>query len=214
MDGKLKSLDQGIPKPQQKLNRFLKNLSKKIMVATKRNSNKKIRIFFQDEGRFGRISQLKKSWSAKGKRLVVPAQHIRQYTYTFAAIEPKSGETVSLILPEVNGETMSLFLAEVAARNPEDYLLMVLDGAAWHKSKALVVPHNMKLIFLPPYSPELNPVEQLWKAMRGKWFANKLFNTMDALEDNLVQALRWVESSNDWVKSFSLYNWINYAIPI
>lgn len=171
-------------------------------------------MFFQDEGRFGRISQLKKAWSPRGKRLIVPAQHIRQYTYTFAAIEPKTGQTVSLILPEVNGETMSLFLAEVATRYPQDHLLMVLDGAAWHKSKALIVPQNMKLIFLPPYSPELNPVEQLWKAMRSKWFANQLFTAMDTLEDKLVEALRWVETSAEWVKSFSLYHWINYAISI
>jgi transposase len=168
-------------------------------------------VFFQDEGRFGRISQLKKAWSAKGKRLTVPAQHIRQYTYSFSAIEPKTGDSVSLILPEVNGETMSLFLAEVASRYPEDHLVMVLDGAAWHKSKSLAVPANMQLVFLPPYSPELNPVEQLWKGLRSKWFANKLFQTMQALEDQLVQALQWVAHSTQWVKSFSNYHWLRYS---
>ncbi len=143
---------------------------------------------------------------------MVPAQHIRQYTYAFAAIEPKTGESVSLILPEVNGQTMSLFLAEVASRYPEEQVVMVLDGAAWHKSKELVIPETMTLIFLPPYSPELNPVEQLWKGMRSQWFANRFFESMDVLEDALVEALRWVESSLPWVQSFSLYHWIEYAL--
>jgi transposase len=169
-------------------------------------------LFFQDEGRFGRISQLRRCWGPKGKRAVVPAQHIRQYTYAFAAIEPKTGESVSLILPEVNGQTMSLFLAEVASRYPEEQVVMVLDGAAWHKSKELVIPETMTLIFLPPYSPELNPVEQLWKGMRSQWFANRFFESMDVLEDALVEALRWVESSLPWVQSFSLYHWIEYAL--
>jgi transposase len=170
-------------------------------------------VFFQDEARFGRISQLRRCWGPPGKRAIVSAQHIRQYTYTFAALEPLTGETVSLILPSVNGLTMSIFLAELSRRCPDNHLAVVLDGAGWHKSRDLIVPDNVTLIYLPPYSPELNPVEQLWKTTRGRWFANKLFESMDALEDKLVEALRWVESVPDLIRSFSLYPWIQYAIP-
>lgn len=105
-----------------------------------------------------------------------------------------------------------MHLAEIARRYPHDHLVVVLDGAGWHKSKELVIPENMDLLPLPPYSPELNPVEQLWKTIRGKWFANKLFQSMDALEDNLVEALCWVESSPELVQSFSLYSWIKSAL--
>lgn len=143
----------------------------------------------------------------------MPAQHIRQYTYTFAALEPLTGETVSLILPSVNGVTMSIFLGELSQSYPDNHLAVVLDGAGWHKCKELVVPDNITLVFLPPYSPELNPVEQLWKTMRGKWFANKLFESMDTLENNLVDALRWVSSVPDLIRSFGLYSWIQCAIP-
>lgn len=172
-----------------------------------------MRLFFQDEGRFGRISQLRRCWGPKAWRAIVPAQHIRQYTYGFAAIEPATGQTVSLILPKVNAETMSVFLAEMANRYPQDHLVVVRDGAGWHQSHELQVPEETTLIFLPPYSPELNPVEQLWKLLRGKYFANKLFDTMDHLEDTLEEALRWVESAVGTVRSFALYSWIKYAIP-
>jgi len=89
---------------------------------------------------------------------------VRQYTYAYAALSAHDGVLDSLILPCVNAATMSLFLAEVARRHPEDFIVMVLDGAGWHHAGDLKVPENMKLVFLPPYSPELNPTEHLWEA--------------------------------------------------
>lgn len=142
----------------------------------------------------------------------MPAQHIRQYTYAYAAIEPKTGETVSLMLPLVNTEAMNMHLAEIASRYPDNQIALVLDGAGWHTTDHLSIPENLTLIFLPPYSPELNPVEQLWKAMRQNWFTNLLFDSMASLEDKLVSVLRWVENHPDWVKSFAGYDWILSAI--
>jgi transposase len=107
---------------------------------------------------------------------------------------------------------MNLHLEEISKRYPEQHIVLVLDNAAWHKSQELVVPENMTLLPLPPYSPELNPVEQLWKAMRRQWFGNKLFDTMDALENELVQALRWIENTPEWVQTFAGYSWIVSAI--
>lgn len=173
-----------------------------------KTTDRPVRLFFQDEGRFGRISQLASSWGPIAQRAVVPAQHIRQYTYAFAAIEPKTGETVSLMLPLVNTEAMNLHLEEIARRYPNDHIVLVLDGAGWHKSQDLRVPEHMTLIPLPPYSPELNPVEQLWKSLRQNWFANLLFDNMASLESLLVKVLRWVENHPDWVKSFASYDWI------
>lgn len=107
---------------------------------------------------------------------------------------------------------MSLFLAEVAARYPLETIVLAVDGAPWHKGKELTIPENIHLLFLPPYSPELNPVEQLWKGMRLRWFANCLFETLSKMEDKLEEALKWVENTHSWVKSFSLYHWIDYAL--
>jgi len=93
----------------------------------------------------------------------VGARIVREYTYAFAALSPHAGTLDTMVLPEVNAFALSVFLAEVAQRHPHDDILMVRDGAGWHRAKDLRIPENMRLLPLPPYSPELNPVEHLGK---------------------------------------------------
>jgi transposase len=160
--------------------RRLKSSSKKLpelIRSVTEIAKKPVRIFFQDEARFGKICQLRKVWLPKGERSEVKAQHIRQYLYAYSAIEPKTGESVSLILPYANTACMTLFLQELSERYPEDEIVLVLDGAGWHRSRGLVVPSNIRLVCLPPYSPQLNPVEQLWKGLRSRFFGNSYFDT-------------------------------------
>jgi transposase len=195
--------------------RRLKPSSKKLpefVNAVTKIVNKPVRIFFQDEARFGKICQVRKVWLPKGERSVVEAQHIRQYLYAYSAIEPKTGESVSLIFPYADTACMTLFLQELSERYAEDEIVLVLDGAGWHRSGGLVVPVNIRLICLPPYSPQLNPVEQLWKGVRTRFFGNAYFETLDAVEAHLVKALRWVEANTAWVKSFAYFPYIQHAI--
>ena len=86
----------------------------------------------------------------------------REYVYAYAAVSLSDGKLDTLILPTVNTACMQIFLEEVASRYPEERIVMVLDCAGWHRSVALKVPSNRVLMQLPPYSPELNPVEHLW----------------------------------------------------
>jgi len=138
----------------------------------------------------------------------VSVQIVREYTYLFGATSPHDGVLDTLILPEVNAEAMSLFLAEVALRHSQDYILMVLDGAGWHRARDLVTPPNMRLVFLPPYSPELNPMEHVWEEIREKWFPNRVFNSLEAVEDRLVQAVRYLESQRQLVASITGFDWV------
>ncbi len=103
----------------------------------------------------------------------------------------------SLVLTWVNAETMSLFLAEVAQRHAKDFIVMVMDQAGWHLAGDLAVPANMRLIYLPPYSPELNPAEHLWEAVREDCFANHVFADLDAVEVALTKGLVALESDPD-----------------
>ena len=103
---------------------------------------------------------------------------------------------------------MSIFLAEVARRHPEEFMVMVLDGAGWHRANSLIVPENMRLEALPPYSPQLNPVEYLWDEIREKWFANEVFDSLEGVEDRLVEALVALERNQDWVSSITGCDWI------
>ena len=137
---------------------------------------------------------------------------VREYTYAYAAVSPADGVLDSLVLPVVNADAMSLFLAEVSQRHPDDFILMVMDKAGWHQAKDLKVPKNMRIIFLPPYSPELNPVEHLWEEIREKWFPNRVFESLDAVESVLVDALHSLEQSPEKVASITGFDWINNLI--
>ena len=89
---------------------------------------------------------------------------------------------------------------------------MVLDGAGWHKNQAIPLPGNIKLLFLPPYSPELNPVEHLWDDLREKSFHNRVFDSIDALENHLEQELAAFEENPQRAKSITHWPWIINAL--
>ena len=113
----------------------------------------------------------------------------QEYTYAYAAVSVADGQMDSLILPHVNGACMQLFLDEVASRYPHERIVMVLDGAGWHQSESMHLAPNLTLLPLPPYAPELNPVEHIWDELREKYFHNRVFDSIDALEDHLENAL-------------------------
>lgn len=163
---------------------------------------------FQDESRFGRINEPRRCWAPPGIRPESCAQFVREYIYVYAAVSPHDGVLDSLILPEVNAEAMSIFLEEVSNRHPEDFIIMVLDGAGWHRAKALRVPSNMRLISLPPYSPQLNPLENIWEEIREKWFSNKVFIDLDSVIDTLTEALLTLENDKKRVHKISGFKWI------
>ncbi len=163
---------------------------------------------FQDEGRFGLLGTPRRCWAPRSIRPVVGARLQRKYLYAFAAVSPHDGVLDSLILPWVNAETMSLFLATVAERHSDEFIVMVMDQAGWHIAGNLQVPRNMRIILLPPYSPELNPAEHLWEALREDWFANTVFHDLDAVEDALDNGLIALESDPQRTQTMTGFKWI------
>jgi len=138
---------------------------------------------------------------------------VREYEYAFAAVSPHDGTLDTLVLPGVHTEAMGVFLAEVAQRHADEFILLVLDGAGWHRAKRLPIPANMKLIFLPAWSPQLNPVEHVWDEVREKWFSNRVFANMAALEEQLVTALTVLEDDPPRMASLTGFDWIR-SIPL
>ena len=171
-----------------------------------------VKLMFQDEARFGRISDVRRCWAPFPMRPLCRAMLTHEYTYVYGAVDVLSGEFDSLILPHVNTDCTQLFLDEVAARHPQRRIIMVLDGAGWHRSAALRVPPNMRLLSLPPYAPELNPVEHIWDELREKYFHNKAFDSLDALEDQLFEGLLALEQDQPRVQSIVAWDWITNAL--
>ncbi len=167
--------------------------------------NSKIRLMFEDEAGFGRINKPKYCWCRKGERPSVPCQHIREYRYAYGAVEPLTGDSFFLVLPYSNTVCMNLFLQELSLAYSKDYILLVCDGAAWHKAKTLSMPENIRLFFLPPATPEMNPIEQIWSWLRRHGFRNEIFPTLDKVVERLCDTINSLSASI--VKSITARDW-------
>jgi transposase len=133
---------------------------------------------------------------------------VREYTHVFGSVSPQDGELISLILPHADTPAMSLYLAEVSRRHPHEHILMFLDRAGWHQAKALVVPDNLTLDWLPPYSPQCNPQELVWREIRRAPFGNHDYDSMDRVEAALERRLRQLESAPAQIQSLTGFDWI------
>ena len=125
---------------------------------------------FGDEARFGRMNRPRPCWAPIGIRPKVASQLIREYVYLYGAVSPKDGTCVYLVMPAPDTECFQIFLETVAKKYYKELILLFVDGAGNHCSDELEIPANIILHLLPPYSPELNPQENLWDEIREKIF--------------------------------------------
>lgn len=131
--------------------------------------------------------------------------------YAFAAVEPTTGRDFCLVLPAVSTLAMSEFLRRFAATLAKDeHAVMVLDGAGWHTSHDLVVPPNVSLLRLPPYSPELNPVERIWLYLRERHLSHRVHDGARAIIDAVCAA--WCLLTPERLRSLCNYPWIMQVI--
>ncbi len=173
--------------------------------------NRPVLLFAQDEGRFGRISDVRRAWSPLGVRPQAPRQVIRTYLYVFTAVCPALGRMTSLILPWANTAMMNIFLSQVAEDFSDYFILMLADQAGWHVSQDLKVPENIRLIKLPPRSPELNPSEHIWEELREKNFANKACRDLDEVEDTLCQGLNDLAKNPEKLRSMTNFPYLKFT---
>jgi transposase len=166
---------------------------------------------FQDEARFGRITSTSKAWAPIGIRPAVAAQLVREYIYVYGSVEPKTGDTFNLILPNADTVCMQLYLNQLSETYLRKIIVLFADSAIWHTTDELVIPTNIRLIPLPPYSPELNPEEHVWDHIREKYFPNKTFPSLDALEEALCEALKKVSLETDVIKKLTNFSWLHYG---
>lgn len=141
-----------------------------------------------DESRFGLLSIQRRCLTARGVKPVVPYQHRFKNFYLFGAYAPGSGDHFTLELPYCNTDCFQVWLDEFSRHKPEEFKIVILDNGAFHKAARLNVPFNISLLFLPPYSPELNPAEMIWRWIKDK-LGNKVYDTLDLLTEALAGIL-------------------------
>ena len=165
-------------------------------------------IWFQDEARFGQQNTTTRVWAKKGSRPRAVQQQQFEYAYLFGAVCPSSGATEALISPSVNKEVMSLHLQQISQRTkPGRHALVVMDGAGWHQ-EALSQPFsNLSIIKIPPYSPELNPMEQVWSWLRQHHLANRCFKGYEDIVETCSRAWNDFISESSRVISMCTRQW-------
>lgn len=123
-----------------------------------------------------------KGLTAKGIKPICTFQQVFKSLYLFGAFSPITGDHFELEMPHCNTETFQVFLTEFSEKSPDEFKIILLDNGAFHKAKRLTIPDNIALLFIPPYSPELNPAEKIWWQMK-RAFSGKLHKTLDMVSD-------------------------------
>lgn len=165
-------------------------------------------IWFQDEARVGQRGTLTRTWAAKGTRPRLTRQQQFENAYIYGAVCPEQDQAVALVLPVANTHGMLEHLKEISAQVPPGrHAVIILDQAAWHTTKKLKIFDNISLLSLPPASPELNPVEQVWQRLRDVWLANRCFDGYEAIVEACCQAWNWFVDTPNQVRQLCSRQW-------
>jgi transposase len=164
-----------------------------------------------DEARFGQQGTTTRVWARKGTRPTAVKQTRYEWVYLYAAVEPDCGHSVALQAPCINTGTMNVFLKMLAAElGPADHAVLIMGQAGWHKARKLVVPDNITVLYLPPYSPELNPVERLWGYLRSHYLSNRAYENYQHLLD--AGAAAWQQLTPDVLRSVCACDYIRHKV--
>jgi len=173
----------------------------------KNDEPRPLRLLFQDEARFGRMSDPSAWWAPAPHRPVVNLALIREFRYEHAAVSPWDGCLDFMAAETMNTDTMSRVLGHVRDAHAHEFLVMVVDGASSHKSQDLEIPQHMAVIRLPPYSPERNPAEHIWNLLRRDSFANRVLDTLDAATQHAERGLTELAANPSAIRQLTSWPW-------
>jgi transposase len=169
---------------QEAIENFKESFPEEVEKIKDKIANNKIEIWWQDESRVGQQGSLSRVWATKGTRPRVVRQRQFLSTYIFGACCPAKDKGCALILPECTTGMMQLHLDEISKQVEEDFhAILIMDRAGWHTTEALIIPSNIILFPLPSYSPELNPMEQVWQKLKHGSLSNRVYKTYDEIVD-------------------------------
>jgi len=166
-----------------------------------------VNLYFQDESRFGLLTKVGKCIAAKGVQPLVAYQHKFANTYLWGSYSPIDGDSFVWEIDGVNTKIFEAYLDELSKHRPQELKILIIDNAGFHSVKNIQIPANIRLINIPPYSPELNPCEQVWKYIKAR-FKNKIFATIEELRNWLHHMVN--SMSKETIKSIcSNHHYLN-----
>ena len=195
-----------------KLVEFQRALPTRLQQITAAHPDKRLRLYFQDESRFGQQGTTTNVWAPTGSRPTVVRQTEYEYLWVLGAVCPETGHAEGLLSPQLNTKIVNTFLKLFSQTIPPDeHAVMIWDGAGFHTSRSLQVPTNVTLLQLPAYSPELNPIENLWHYLKSHYWSNRAYADYDALEEAAIAAWRSAVLDPQLVRSVCAAPWLNRA---
>jgi putative transposase len=168
-----------------------------------------VKVFAQDESRVGLLPIIRRRITACGVQPIATVTHTFDSFYLYGAVEPTTGASFFLELPHLNTAMFQVWVESFAAAFPESFNIIVLDNGAFHKAKTLRWPANTVPVFLPPYCPELNPIERLWRDLKDK-LADLLATTLDELSDTVCALMQ--NYSNATLQSLTGFTYFVQAV--
>ena len=167
-------------------------------------------IWFQDEARFGQQNTTTKVWAEKGSRPSVIRQQQFISTHIYGAVCPATGQTEALISPVLSMDMMQNHLQLISDATPKGrYAIVIMDRAGWHSNKTAIKFDNLSIMHLPPYSPELNPIERVWSWLRQNDLANFAFKDYEDIVEQVTRGWNNFRHQVDQVKTLCQREWIN-----
>ena len=173
------------------------------------DDKKNVKLFTQDESRIGLMSPMRRRITAKGIKPIQTVDFRFENYYLYGAVEPISGDRFILEMPYLNSDCFQVFVNELSSYYREDFVILLLDNSSTHKAKKLIIPDNIVLLFLPPYSPEINPIERLWQHVKSK-LTFSLLENLEALKQNVADEL--LKLTDSIVASITGYSYIVNAV--
>jgi transposase len=174
------------------------------------HSDQDVRVSFQDEARFGTQGTITRVRARKGSRPRAVRQNGRQWLYVLMAVCAATGAASALIMPGSDTEVVNPFLEPFSREWPAGvHAVLIGDGAGFHIGKGLVVPGNVGLIRLPPYSPELNPMENLWHSLRSHHWSNREYAGYKGLQEEAIRSPREVCQDAERLKTICNADYVN-----
>jgi len=150
-------------------------------------------------------------WAKKGSRPRQIRDQRHKSAYIFGAVCPARDVGAALVMPYVNTEAMNLHLIEISKTvTPGAHAVVVIDGAGWHTAHDLVVPDNISLLPLPPYSPELNPQENIWEFLRENYLSDCVFETYQEIVDKCCDAWNALINEKGRIASIATRDWMSW----
>jgi len=168
-----------------------------------------IEVWFQDEARVGQKGTLDDIWAPRGSRPIAVRDNRHDSAYLFGAVCPVRAVGAAIIMPAVSSEAMEEHLREISSQvRPGAHAILVCDSAGWHQpGQRLRVPDNITLLPLPAYSPELNPMENIWDYLRGNKLSVHVWDSYEAILEACRAAWHFLIGDPDRIRSIAHRNW-------